>query len=474
MKKLALIIPVLFVYAGAWAQYTQIKSVINKSYYRHATIAISAKNLTTGKTVFEYKSETSVIPASIQKLLTTGAALELLGKDYRTKTELAYSGKIEDSTLYGNLYIIGHGDPALGSKYFDKEHNFWLEWLNAIEKLGITEITGNIIADDSSFSILTVPQKWTWEDLGNYYGAGVGGINIYDNTYTIHFRTYAPGQRTKIKYIDPPIPQMKFDNKVISARIRSDQSYILGAPYTYERTVVGRLPSYREDFKVKGSMPDPAMFLAQELKDKLQEKNITVKGIATTTRISGKTDSALTIIYTQLSPTIEEIIKRTNYHSVNLFAEALLKIMANQQGLTASTENGLGVLYKQLSKMGVDTNSIDLYDGCGLSRYNTLTANTIVELLDYMYNSDNRMSFENSLPVAGKEGTLKYFGRGSKIEGNFRGKSGSMRRIRSYAGYLKNNKNETIAVAVIFNNFSCKSSTAKKDIARIITILTEY
>ncbi len=449
-------------------------SLAKKPQYRYGQVAIMVKNLSTRQLLVSYNPRTFVIPASTQKLFTTSAAMFLLG-NIRLKTFLQYDGKIIDSILFGNLYIFGQGDPTLGSDNFEHE-NFWDLWIKAIKNLGIKQIHGKIIADASYFNQYPVPQKWTWEDLGNYYGAMPTALCIYDNTYKIYFRTGKyRNSPTKIIKISPEISGLKIQNFVKSAHIHSDKSYIIGAPYCYDRIAIGYLPAGRDSFIVKGSIPDPPLFLAQQLKDKLIANNIYVDGKATTTRLD-KDFSPIELrktFFTYYSPPLDSIIARTNHKSINLYAEVLLNLLGKKFADNGSTKAGLHVVYNFLDSLGIDTNQLHLVDGSGLSRYNSITALSLLTLLEKIYHSPHKDEFISSLPIAGINGTLKYVGRNTYLQGRMFAKSGSMNRVRAYAGYLTNTKKQTLAFVVILNNFTCSQRQARKDIEQFLLQISQ-
>jgi len=447
----------------------------NSAGLKYASIGISVKNLNTGKTITAYHASTALIPASTQKLITTAAALTLL-KDTAFATLLQYDGHIEDSVLYGNIYVYGGGDPTLGSENFGKD-TFWSAWVDAVKKLGINTIQGNIIADASCFDYYPTPRKWSWEDLGNYYGAPPTGICIYDNTCKIYFKTgeYS-GAPTQIIKISPDIPGLKIKNYVKSARIRSDQSYIIGAPFSFDRRAIGRLPYRRDSFVVKGSIPDPPLLTAQIFAEKLKQNKVKITGQALTTRtFDDYTPRSLRkTFYVHTSPHINDIIRLTNRKSINLYAEVLLNHLGLQFYGKGNTQNGIKVLYDFLDSINIPATQVFLTDGSGLSRYNNVTPDAMVKLLEFMYRSSKSREFFSALPVAGKSGTLKYFGKNTPLEGRVFAKSGSMKRIRAYAGYMINNKGNTIAFAVILNNFHCSQSSARKYIEKFLIKLLEY
>ena len=156
--------------------------------------------------LFDYNSGISLAPASVMKLITSAAALELLGPEYTFKTTVGYTGTLNKRTgrLNGNIIIHGGGDPALGSKYFSDHYGDFLHnWVAEIRKTGIKKIRGRVITDDSYYDFLPVPAKWLWEDEGNYYGAGAYGLSVFDNTYEIHFQTFADSTLPVIKKFVP-------------------------------------------------------------------------------------------------------------------------------------------------------------------------------------------------------------------------------------------------------------------------------
>ena len=191
MPKRQLIIILLFIPLILSGQEKALDLLLADSSMKSSSVSICILNAVNGETVFQFHAEKSLMPASVLKLVTSSAALELLGPDYRFKTEIGYTGNLNKRTsrLTGDLVIKGGGDPALGSEYFkDHYNNFLKNWIIEIRKLGINKVEGRVIVDDSRYDYQPVPAKWLWEDAGNYYGAGAYGLSVFDNTFEIHFR----------------------------------------------------------------------------------------------------------------------------------------------------------------------------------------------------------------------------------------------------------------------------------------------
>jgi len=427
----------------------------------NASICISVSDNQTNEKLIESSPQLSLIPASILKTITTATALEVFGPDFRFQTSLTYSGIIHSDTLFGDLQIIGGGDPTLGSKYFPESKSFQEEWIKALKEKNIKVITGNLIVDATIYESQAISGTWIWEDIGNYFGAGASGISVNDNMYEIHLKSGSEaGKLTKIERIVPEIPNLELTNEVLSSDLNSDEAYVFGSPDENKRIIRGTIPKNQSDFVVKASVPNPAALLASEFM-----KRISISGIS----ISGKTiyekanaeSSKLSII--QSTP-LRDIIRVTNHESVNLFAEHFLKHLAFQKNGLGTTEDGCKFIIEFWETKGIDMAGFFMNDGSGLSRFNAITANQIVSILNYMktksaYSED----FYQSLPAAG-DGTLSSFSQKDFPNQCLNAKSGSMTRVRCYAGYLTSDSGRHLSFAIMLNNFSFSQKEATRKI----------
>jgi len=127
------------------------------------------------------------------------------------------------------------------------------------------------------------------------------------------------------------------------------------------------------------------------------------------------------------------------------------------------------------ARKGIDTQGMSVYDGSGLSQYNAITPRQVVYLLKYMKLESNYFDiFYNSIPVAGKTGTLKHMFSGSIAEGKLRAKSGTVSRVKAYAGYVTSKSGREIAFSMVVNNFSCKSSETREKLEQLMIALAEF
>ena len=443
-----------------------VRSFLSSEGLENASAGLLITDPETGDTIAGYRSGKSLTPASVLKLLTSSAALETLGPDHTFKTTLACRGKISSGgTLKGDLIISGNGDPAfLSPRFTDHYRDVFNAFVLAVKKAGIKNIDGDIVGDAAFFGEIQIPDGWIWEDMGNYYGAPACGLNIYDNTYRIVFSTPdTPGRPATVVAIDPPLPGITFENRVVSSNDNGDNAYIYGTYLTSMRIITGTLPKGRKAFTVKGSIPDPPFLAARELYSALLKNGIGIRGKAVSGFSGEDTTSGLTALYEVESPPLSLIVKRLNTESVNLYAEILLLHLALAGGAKPTVENGCRALRSFWENKGMDVAGLFLEDGSGLSRSNGITPSQLLFVLNSMNTvSETGRVFMNSLPVAGVSGSLKSFGKGTPLEGNLRAKSGYMTRVMNYAGYLTTKQGHQRAFVVMVNNYNCSDKAMRK------------
>ncbi len=448
MKKLNFIISLLLFSILAFAK-GPLDGLLNNSLLQNANISLLVKDLVTNVTVCEYRSKNSIVPASTMKLVTTATALELLGADFRFQTKLEMDGKVSaDGVLNGNLYIRGGGDPTLGSEKLG-DTTFLAKWVDVIKSRGIRKINGKVIADAGLFDDEGVNPKWTWEDMGNYYAAGIYGISYLDNTYRLVLRSGSVGTTPTVLRIVPEIANLKIDNRLVSSTISFDSAYFYGAPHSNFRSVTGEIPANRTEFVTKGDIPNPALLLAQHFSDRLIQNGIAIRDLPTDIVEHA---SERTAIYTQVSPPLSEIITETNVHSNNFYAENVFKYLALQNKAIATNTEAVQVIKAFWKSKGLSVDQLFMYDGSGLSPSDAVSAQFFVELLSYMQTkSVNKDIFFRSLPVAGENGTLKSFLQKTPLQGKVHAKSGTISRVKSYAGYI-DTKGKQLVFSLLINN----------------------
>ncbi|MBN1300911.1 MAG: D-alanyl-D-alanine carboxypeptidase/D-alanyl-D-alanine-endopeptidase [Melioribacteraceae bacterium] len=430
--------------------------------FRNAQWSIYAKYADDDKFILDYNSDQSLAPASGLKVLTSGTALEILGEDFQYSTDVFYKGIIDNSgNLNGDIYLVGSGDPSLGSYMvegalrYDEVLN---RIVNAVKATGISKIAGSVIADNSLFDELPIPNNWEYIDIGNYYGASSSALTINDNLYYLYFKpAQKVGDIAEVIKTEPVIPGLVFTNYMKTGREGSgDNGYIYCAPLTYNAILRGTVPKGKNEFPIKGSIPDPPLFFAQSLQNKLMQNEIEVSNKPGMVNHKQDYAGAVKIVSIE-SPPLKSIIYILNKRSSNLYAELLLKMIALKIKGTGSTVTGVKVVEEFVKSLGINTEALNLYDGSGLSRANCISTKIMVEFLTEIMKKKWFESFYNSLALVGDPDDIGYFsntGLGTAIAKNARIKSGVIQGVRSYSGYLNDKNGKKIVFSMIANNFS--------------------
>lgn len=448
---------------------------------RSASWGVAVVDVRTGQLLASHDPHRSLTTASTMKAITTATALEVLGPDFRFETVLAYDGEIKDSVLNGNLYLIGDGDPTLGSDRLGEAYSLesvLAAWVAAIKQAGISRVAGAVVGDASLFSTQMTPAKWPWEDMGNYYGAGSAGLNIHENYYRLDFRSKRPGTRTDVLRTVPAMDNLTFVNEVLAGPSGSgDNAYIYGAPYTPLRYLRGTIPPNRSSFSIKGSVSDPPLTAATWLREELLNCGISVYGEPITQRQLWATGEIpmmeRTALHTLRSAPLSEIVEATNMRSINLYAEALAKRLAVKLDREGSTVDAVEAIEAHWRKRGVDLRGITLRDGSGLSPGNGVSALQMAHILAKAAQGSGKEALYASLPVAGRSGTLSGMLKGTAAEGILRAKSGFISGVRAYTGYVDIKEGQRVAFAMIANHYNCSAGAMRSKLEVLMAALAD-
>jgi D-alanyl-D-alanine carboxypeptidase/D-alanyl-D-alanine-endopeptidase (penicillin-binding protein 4) len=269
-------------------------------------------------------------------------------------------------------------------------------------------------------------------------------------------------------------PNLQLINKITSASVKGDHSNLQGRAYDEHRIATGKLPAYQSSYMVRGSVANPEFNFAEVLKSRFLLDSFTVSGGVLPVRGMPIPDyDCFYRLFATYGRSVEEIAKWTNRKSVNLFAEGLLNGVAFK--LTGDGSNSKArKIYNEFFASRIDTLGLRLYDGSGLSRNNRITAAHFCDLLNYMTQSPMADEFFNSLPVAGKSGTISELCKGAAGDGRIYAKSGTMTGIKSYAGYINTLSGKKLAFAFVVSGYSCSQSTVKQQMEILLNQLTQY
>jgi len=448
-----------------WLNYIATDDTLSRAQW-----SIYAEYTDTGESIVDHNSRISLAPASSLKIVTTGLVLVKLGPDFQFSTRLYYSGKINrKGVLNGDLIIVGGGDPTLGSEMVPGSQgldSLMLTWIEAISAVGIQRINGAVISDIALFEEQAVPNYWPWIDIGNYYGAGTSALCIHDNLYYLTFKPGGKvGDSAEVLRVVPPIPGLQFINHMRTGPEGSgDNGYIYCAPQQYTGILRGTIPAGVEEFTIKGSIPDPALFAAQYLTTALIEAGVIIKGNSHVKHSSSDYDPAK-LIYEHHSTELREIVRITNQKSVNLYTEQLLKYTAWHESGTGSLAAGLELIEAFLDTHKIDLLGWQLYDASGLSRTNRVSARQLSKFLSVMSHTNVFNEYYNSFSIAGDTtgiGFVKSFGKGTQLAENGRIKTGLISGVRSHTGFLRTNSGRLVSFSLICNNYPVSTRRINK------------
>lgn len=405
-----------------------------------------------GNFIYEYQGNKGLSTASTQKIFTAGAALEILGKNYTYKTTSSYSGNISGGNLNGNLFISSTGDPTLGSWRYEayKPEIFKQKLIDAIKKSGIKKISGDLVIDDSYFDHQTIPGGWPWNDLGNYYGAGVWGINWRENQFDINING------NEFKSFSYPLEGVNWLND-LKVGGSSDQSLIFTAPHSDVALINGTLPA--KTVTVSGSVPNPPLQLGAEVKQWLKDSGIDFSGkVVTNSQLEIEGKKALqapknNIILTYESPTLDKIIYWFLRKSINFYGETLIKTLGKEKKGDPSFKSGVAYLKEFWKSKGINPNMINFADGSGLSPQNYVAAKAEVQALLYARKQPWFESYYEGFPTHDN---------GMKM------KSGTMSDTKSYAGYHTSKDGKKYVFSIIINNYEGSGSTELQKILNVL------
>ena len=431
---------------------------------KYATSSLYVINAKTGKVVFDKNSRVGLAPASTLKVITSVTAFELLGKDYRYKTELGYVGKKEDSSINGNMILIGNGDPTFGSWRWEttKPEIILHEFANALYAEGIKSFRGSCDMATGDFETQNFPDGWIWQDLGNYYGAGPSALNWRENQFDIFLASGSKiGDSVRVVGTKPLIDGFPVLSEAKSAAKGSGDNSFVYLPIGGNQIIVrGTIPSNEKKFTISASIPNPEKQIMTELRDNLALRRIAFggngAGEARAQRSAKiRTNPLLKIIYEHYSPTLDSIIYWFNKKSINLYGEALVRTLAYEKEGFGSTGSGVAILKNFWKERGLDEDELNISDGSGLSPQNRVTTHAEVEILEYAQSRSWFPYFSGSLP--------EYNGMTMK--------SGTIKDVKGFCGYHKAKDGTGYIFSFLVNNYNGSTGQLVNKMYKVLDVL---
>lgn len=443
-------------YSTAQEFWNQMDDIFNDPNFSNANWGVLIQSLETGEYLYKRNENKLFMPASNLKLFTSSAGLVLLDDDYKFTTNIYKRGRMDGSTLIGDLVVQGRGDPAISGRFYDNDVlKVFNNWADTLLELGIDEITGNIIGDDNEFDDNGLGEGWEWDYESEWFAAQSSAISFNDNCIEV---TVTPDPKTKQVKIDinPNTKYAVLVNKVSMVDNDSTTSLdVYRERGTNIITVFGSIRKSDSPRKLYVTVNNPTQYTMVVLKEVLESKGIIIGGFPIDIDDLSSTieNDELTRLFTHYSPNLREIVKVINKNSQNFFTEQLMKTIGLEKENYGSIESGINTCNPVFQEMGINPENMSIVDGSGLSRLNLVTPKQIISVLNFMYQHKYYLPFYNSLPIAGIDGSLANRMKGTKAENNVRAKTGYIGAVRSLSGYVNTGDNEPIAFSMIANNF---------------------
>ncbi len=406
-------------------------------------VGIYIADLQTGEQLYDVNTSARFIPASVTKSLTTASALTQRSATDRFATEIVATGKIDGSVIDGNLVVRCVGDPTIDSQYFDTTVGFADSIAAALVAIGINEIKGTVIIDESAVPHNGVPSGWVDEDIVWPYGTGHHGANFNDNTFIFSF----PARTSQ-----PHVPDLSVSHTPAKGALKVDRD-------RGSETIRTRGTARKQGESIKLSIPVPSKVMRHAVM-----KAISANGISVGESEAPASENE-TLVYTHYSPELIEILRSLMFRSDNMMAEAMLRSLAPGASRDAAARSELDMWELR----DIDTDGIVIEDGSGLSRNDRLTPRFLAEVFVWMASHFKAPEYVSLFPRAGMEGTMKGFLRDTPLEGRIAFKTGSMKGVQSYAGFLLGNDGQpTHVIVVMVNNFTCGRAKLKEEIENML------
>lgn len=438
-----------------------LDSLVQRMMPRGGDVGIAVYDLDQGSSLYRYNADKNCRPASNMKLLTAIAALSLPGRDEPFRTELWIDGTLSDSTLVGDLYVVGGFDPELTEADMD-------DLVSAVASRPIRAITGNIYGDISMKDSLYFGSGWIWDDSPETYQPYLSPLMLNKGVVRVTARPRTAGQPAAIE-LSPSSTYYSVQNNTVSRSTRAG-TFRLTRDWMHNSNrliVSGNVASMRtKEINVYSSED---MFM-QTFVDKLRQRGISCADSYSFREIDTSGGSQLiAVCQTPMADVLEQMMKESD----NLNAEAMLyRTAAQSTGKKhVSADQGLDVVRGIITRLGLNPKDYRLADGCGLSMYDYVSPDLLVAFLRYAWQDGQILShLYASLPIGGIDGTLKNRMRnGTPSYNNVHAKTGTVTAVSCLSGYLTARGGHHIAFSIMNQN-----QIESRDARRLQDALCDY
>ena len=399
----------------------EIDSLTSQTVFRNAQWGVLIVNPRTADTLYSKNAGKLFMPASNMKIITSAAALTLLGPEYRYRTTFLTDGEVRDSLLDGNLLVIGRGDPTVSDRMRGTATTVMDALADSLRAHGVRQISGSLARVGNAFPDSIYGYGWEWDDLGEYYGAGVDELIFNEGM----------------------------------------------AP-----TTLRPLPDTVRDSLYSGPAKNPGKAYLDALHDALVRKSLRLDGGVRDSTLP--TPLKMDTLFVLVSLPLREILPALMKPSQNQIAEILLRTIGLERGGLGTADSARKIVGQQLLAWGVQPDGFVIRDGSGLSDQDLLTPETIVRVLDRIQRDTAFATYYNSMPIAGIDGTIDTRMKGTPAEGNVHAKTGTLAKARSLSGYVTTADGERLIFSILANNTTTPGSAVTSVADQIAASLAAY
>ncbi|MEP7155661.1 MAG: D-alanyl-D-alanine carboxypeptidase/D-alanyl-D-alanine-endopeptidase [Betaproteobacteria bacterium] len=423
------------------------------------SVAVIVKEAGARETLIALNGEKPMNPASVVKLVTTYAGLELLGPAYTWKTEALVSGEVRSGKLKGDLILKGYGDPKLSVE------RFW-QLLKQLRDRGLTTIGGDLVLDRGFFQGAPHdPSRFDGEPLKPY---NVGPDSLLLNFKTVRF-FFSPGMDDRFVAISPDVRpvQMEIVNRVKWSegncgewRDRIAVDIQVPAPTKLRISFTGNYPRRCGEKVWNLSLLDHPQYVGGVFASQWRD----LGGIWNGAVKLAPTPADARLITTAESPALAEIIRDINKYSNNVMARQLfLTLSAELSKAPGSEAASTQIIRDWLARKNIAAPELTLENGSGLSRNERLSASTLAQLLDAAWKSSVMPEFMSSLSLVGADGTMRQRAKNDSLAGNAHIKTGTLTEVRAMAGYVLDTSGRRWIVVMLINHANATQAQAAQD-----------
>ena len=446
--------------------------------WKDARWGVLVVSLDQSDTLFSESPDSALSPASNLKLLTTAAALRILGPDFRFQTYLLSDSNIANDVLEGDLVLYGTGDPGISDLFFQEREDVLELLADQLEEAGVRTVTGDLVADASHLQGPLRPYSWDPEDLNDHFAAPISALSFNENV--VSFRV-TPSDRSGPRPEVHTIPEnagLDVHNLAITSPrgTRPHLSILREYPLDPIRIEGGIVLGARDAWR-QMTVPSPPHFAASVFRNVLLERGIRILGNIRVVESPDK--SVLTgitspthherprvrILAKHTSPPLSEYISVINKRSNNLFAELVFRTMGRTQEGLGSPEASARAVSVALTEIGVPMESVVQLDGSGLAAGNRTSASTFVSVLQRMAETETWNHYWASLPQAGTRRELRRMYQ-TAAAGNLRAKTGTIEGVSALSGIVRSRDQERLAFSILLNG--APSTTRAKRVENLV------